>query len=102
MAKSNEDIYQEFYDLVNMAPSELEDWLTTEKSQNVGQDSGDGESIGHKSGKHIIEIKRKKKDNLKSDDYDHMNKVVGYIKRHLAQKPDGEIKNTPWRYSLKN
>jgi len=102
MSKSNEEIYDEFYELVNMTPSELEDWLDTEKSKNVGQDSGDGEAIGHKSGKKIIEIKRTKKDDLTDANYDHMNKVVGYIKRHKAQKPDGDIKNSDWRYSLKN
>lgn len=102
MSKSNEDIYQEFYDLVNMTPSTLEEWLSTDKSKNVGQDSGDGEAIGHKSGKRIIDIKSKKKANLTEDDYSHMNKVVGYIKRHKAQEPDGDIKETDWRYSLKN
>ncbi|MFD0798359.1 DUF3140 domain-containing protein [Maribacter chungangensis] len=102
MSKSNKDIYREFYDTVNMAPSELEDWLATEKSKNVGQDSGDGEAIGHKSGKRIVSIKKKKKDGLTEDDYGHMNKVIGYINRHKAQKPDGKIEDSNWRYSLKN
>ena len=31
-----------------------------------------------------------------------MRKVVGYIKRHSAQKPGGDIENTPWRFSLMN
>ena len=57
MSKDNEKIYDEFYDLVNMTPSELEKWLDNEKSKNVGQDSGDGEAIGHKSGHKIIKIK---------------------------------------------
>lgn len=102
MAKSPKEIYEEFYDLVNLTPSELEQWLDTDKSKSVGQDSGDGEAIGHKSGKKIITIKKKKKDNLTEEDYDHMNKVVGYIKRHQAQQPDGDIKESDWRYSLKN
>lgn len=102
MSKSNEEIYDEFYDVVNMAPSELEDWLETEKSKEVGQDSGDGESIGHKSGKKIIKIKRKNKDELTSDNYDHMNKVIGYVNRHKAQRPEGDVSESDWRYSLKN
>ena len=97
-----EEIYDEFYDNVNMTPSEIEDWLETEKSKSVGQDSGDGESIGRKSAKKIIKIKRKKKDDLTTDNYEHMQKVNSYISRHLAQKPDGDIKDTDWRYSLKN
>jgi hypothetical protein len=31
-----------------------------------------------------------------------MNKVVGYINRHLAQRPRGDIEDTKWRYSLMN
>jgi len=101
-ADKQQKIYTEFYDNVNMTPSELEDWLETDKSKSVGQNSGDGEAIGHKSGRKIIKIKRKKKDELTEANYEHMQKVNGYIARHLAQKPDGDIKETDWRYSLKN
>ena len=102
MSKSNDEIYGEFYDLVNMQPKELEEWLDTEEAKRVGQDDGDGESKGHKSGKKIVKIKNTKKDNLSGDQYDHMNKVIGYIKRHKAQKPNSDIKESDWRYSLKN
>ncbi|CAH0999712.1 hypothetical protein LEM8419_01012 [Neolewinella maritima] len=100
--KSHEEIYQEFKDVVNMAPQELEDWLQTEESKSVGDTSGsDKESTGHKSGKRIIEIKRTKKAELTDDDYKHMNKVVGYVHRHLAQKPK-QAEGSDWAYSLKN
>ncbi|KPM32102.1 DNA-binding protein [Croceitalea dokdonensis DOKDO 023] len=102
MSKSKEEIYNEFNDVVNMAPSELEDWLQTDKSKGVGQDSGDGEAIGHKSGKKIIAIKKKNKEDLTQADYDHMNKVIGYVKRHKAQEPEGNVRETDWRYSLQN
>lgn len=102
MSKDHSEIYDEFYDLVNMQPKELEEWLETKESKEVGQGDGDGESKGHKSGKKIVDIKNTKKDNLTDDQYEHMNKVVGYIKRHKAQKPDNDIKESDWRYSLKN
>lgn len=97
-----QEIYEDFYDKVNMMPSELEDWLEREESKSVGQDSGDGEAIGHKSGKRIIEIKRTKKANLSLSDYEHMQKVNAYIARHTAQEPEGDIKESNWRYSLMN
>ena len=50
----------------------------------------------------VIKLKDKKKDALTDDDYDHMNKVTSYINRHKAQKPDSNIKESDWRYSLKN
>lgn len=96
-----EEVYQEFKDKVNMAPKELEEWLETEESKSVGQDSGDGESKGHKSGRRIVKIKRKNKDELTGDDYDHMQRVNAYISRHVAQEPD-EVEGSDWLYSLKN
>ena len=93
---------REFHENVNMAPKELEEWLQTEESRSVGQDSGDGESIGHKSGKHIIRIKSKKKEELTGADYDHMKKVNSYVSRHTAQGPSSDKKESPWRYSLMN
>ncbi|MFD1063205.1 DUF3140 domain-containing protein [Winogradskyella litorisediminis] len=100
--EEKQEIYDDFYDNVNMTPSEIEDWLETDKSKSVGQDSGDGESIGRKSAKKIIKIKRTKKDELTDSNYEHMQKVNGYVARHKAQKPDGDVKESDWRYSLKN
>jgi len=96
------EIYNDFKELVNMTPAAIEKWLATEESKKVGWDSGDGESIGHKSGQKIIDILHKKKADLTADDYKHMQKVVSYIKRHTAQQPDGDLSETNWNYSLKN
>ena len=102
-SKSKDEIWDEWGDLVNMAPKELEDWLETDESKKVGADSGDGESKGHKSGERIVEIKRTNKDDLSDDDWDHMAKVVGYVKRHKAQGgPDDDVEHSDWRYSLMN
>lgn len=35
-------------------------------------------------------------------DHEHMAKVVGYVHRHLAQRPSGDVTDTRWRYSLMN
>lgn len=102
MNKDKDTLYQEFYDRVNMTPSELEDWLATDKAKESGQGSDEGKSTGYQSGEKIVKIKRKKKDELTDNDYEHMQKVIGYIARHRAQKPSGNIKETTWRYSLKN
>lgn len=93
---------KEFFKNVNMAPKELEKWLKTEESKSVGQDSGDGEAIGHKSGKKIIKIKNKTKDDLTKGDYEHMKKVNSYVSRHTAQGPSSNKEDSPWRYSLMN
>ena len=102
MAKSRDEIWDEWKDLVNMAPKELEDWLETEESKKVG-DSEDGESTGHASGRKIVEILRTNKDDLSDGQWEHMGKVVAYIKRHTAQGgPNEDAGHSDWRYSLMN
>jgi hypothetical protein len=86
---------------VNMPPAKLERWLKSDESQAVGAKSG-GESVGHRSGRRIVSILRTRKGDLTADDYAHMRKVVGYVRRHLAQRPTGDIGNSRWSYSLKN
>ena len=99
----NDDTKREFDDAVNMTASELEKWLDTNESKSVGQKSeGGGESTGHESGRRIIKILEAKKSDLSDGDYAHMRKVVGYTKRHLAQRPSGDVTDSAWRYSLMN
>lgn len=101
-SKTREQIWNEWRNLVNMAPAELEDWLQTDESKSVG-DNADGESTGHKSGRRIVNIKRANKAELSDDQWDHMATVVGYIKRHKSQGgPDDNVSTSAWRYSLMN
>jgi hypothetical protein len=100
--KTKNEIWQNWNNLVNMPPAELEDWLQTAESKSVGE-STNGESTGHKSGRKIVQIKRTKKEDLTDDQWAHMAKVVGYIKRHRAQGgPRDDVENSSWRYSLMN
>ena len=97
-------IWDDFHKAVNMAPKELEDWLKTEESREVGWTrQGEDEAVGHQSGERIVAIKRTHKADLTDDDYRHMRKVVGYVHRHSAQGGPAEDKaHSPWRYSLMN
>ena len=63
-------------------------------TETTGLDPADGHRI--------VEIKRTKKADLSEDDYAHMKKVVGYVHRHMAQKPSGDVEHSRWRYSLMN
>lgn len=92
----------EFKDAVNMTPKALEEWLESEESQEVGQKDGDGESTGHASGRRIVAILRKSQADYTDADLEHMRKVTGYVHRHLAQRPDGDVSEMPWRWSLMN
>jgi hypothetical protein len=97
------EIHGAFQELVNMSPAKLNKWLNTEDSRGVGfLNEGESESVGHESGRLIVEVLHRKKTELTEADYGHMRKVVGYIRRHLAQRPEGDISQTRWRYSLMN
>lgn len=102
MTEDEDTTWDRFHETVNMTARELEKWLATEESNAVGQKQGESESTGHASGRRIIEILRAKRTDLTEADYAHMRKVVGYAKRHLAQRPRGNIDESPWRYSLMN
>ncbi|ROT31103.1 DUF3140 domain-containing protein [Micromonospora sp. HM5-17] len=96
------DIVREFRDAVNMNPGELDRWLATDASKAVGWRHDGGESVGHESGRRIIELLRKRTNQFTERDLAHMRKVVGYVRRHMAQRPAGDVRNTRWRYSLMN
>lgn len=94
----------DFDSAVNMTAARLERWLETSESKDAG-DKKPGESIGHASGRRIVSLLRTRRDDLTDDDYRHMRKVVGYVHRHLAQRPKqpkSEIEDSRWRHSLMN
>ena len=98
-----DDVYADFREAVNMTAGELRAWLDSDESKQVGQKASAGaESVGHDSGRRIVTILGTRKADLSDADEAHMRKVVGYVHRHRAQRPHGDVSDTPWRYSLMN
>ena len=96
------EVWDDWKSAVNMTAAQLEKWLETDESNSVGQKAGDSEAVGHKSGRRIVDILRTNKSDLDDHDVEHMRKVVGYVHRHLEQRPSGDVEHTRWRYSLMN
>ena len=96
------EIRTAFRHAVNMSTKELERWLDTEERQSVGWTREGDEAVGHKSGRRIVQLKRKKVAELSDDDHPHKRKVIGYVHRHSAQRPKGDVTQTRWRFSLMN
>ena len=101
-AQEKRDTRKEFDEAVNMSAGELKKWLGTEESRSVGDTGGQGESTGHEMGRHIVELLGTKAGDLGDADLKRMRKVVGYVHRHLAQRPTGDVSDSKWRYSLMN
>jgi Protein of unknown function (DUF3140) len=75
-----------------MSPQQLSNWLKTEDSQEVGQKNDGDESTGHKSGRQIVELLERDESEYSDEEIAHMRKVVSYVRRHSAQRPQGDIK----------
>ena len=59
------ETYREFTAVVNMTPRELDAWLGTDESKEVGAKASErSESVGHASGRRIVEITKAKKAEL--------------------------------------
>lgn len=98
-----QDVVARFTAAVNMTATELECWLKTDESLSVGvKRRGDAESVGHRSGRRIVGLLRMHPAELEEDDLAHMRKTAGYVARHSAQRPAGDIMHRRWRYSLMN
>jgi hypothetical protein len=103
MGKDDEQVVAEFREAVNMDAEELESWLDTDASRSVGQSGDeDEESVGHASGRRIVALLRADDEDVTDEDLGHMRKVVGYVHRHRAQEPSGDVTDTAWRHSLMN
>ena len=100
----------EFKRVVNMTPAALRAWLGSEESRSVGM-THEGErvtgpdqheSVGHHMGERILQLRAAKQGDLTDDDVADMRKVIGYVHRHMAQRPHGDVADTRWRKSLMN
>lgn len=81
----------------------MEAWLDNERSQAAGWDEAEGEEVGHKSGRRLVEILHKDPAAYDDEDLQHMRQVIGYIKHNKAQRPANEpLENSRWRYALMN
>ncbi|KAJ4328336.1 hypothetical protein N0V84_001207 [Fusarium piperis] len=113
--KGKDQVIQEFNEIVNMTASELEKWLKSDDSNSAGwpKEDENGETVGHDSGRKIVEILKenpdKEAEKYTDEQVEHMRKVVSYCKRHLAQetksnseKSAEEVKKTKSYASLKN
>ncbi len=98
---TDDEVRAAFAEIVNMTPREIEAWHSTDQSKSVGQDSGDGISVGVKACQRTIQLLRIKRA-PSADDIKHMRRVVNFIRRQLALAPRKDRETSRWRYALMN
>lgn len=101
MKSTDDEVRAAFAQLVNMSPREIEAWHATDESKSVGQDSGDGVSVGVKAGQRTMQLLRVKRA-LNPDDIKHMRRVINFIRRQRMLAPLRKRETSRWRYSLMN
>ncbi|MEZ5961695.1 MAG: DUF3140 domain-containing protein [Hyphomonadaceae bacterium] len=101
MKATDDQVRAAFAQIINMSPREIADWHNTDASASVGQDSGDGVSVGVKAGQRTIQLLRIKR-MPNSDDIKHMRRVVNFIRRQVMLAPRANRETSRWRYALMN
>ncbi len=106
----NQETLRNFRSAVNMSAAALRCWFETDESNSVGMaPGGEGvtapahtESVGHHMGQRILQFKQCPLAHVTPADYADTRKMIGYVRRHVAQRPAGDIKGSRWRKSLMN
>ena len=98
---TDDEVRAAFAECVNMSAREIADWHKTEASASVGQDSGDGISVGVKAGQRTIVLLKSKRTPT-PDDIKHMRRVISFIRRLSMQAPRKNRESSRCRYALMN
>jgi hypothetical protein len=88
-------IIDEFFYVVNMPIASLERWLATPESKAVaGRPGSDGQRV--------VELMHKRTADYTAEDVEDMRKVVRSVHHQLAERPVGDVHDSPWRHELMN
>ena len=100
MAESliDDELWQEFHDVVNMTSRELSDWLRTEASDEVT--AVDGPLPELEVGEQVVAILGKRRTDLTPDDIDTMRHVVEQVRTLRGDEPEPEAYDDEIRHVL--
>jgi Protein of unknown function (DUF3140) len=92
-------LWQEFHQTVNMTSDELRTWLLTDASGEDAFPADPGLGIPE-FGRSVLELLRKRKTDLTSDDLSVMEEVADYVAERRANPPAAGERDETWRRSL--
>lgn len=102
VVKTKDQLYKEFREYINMGAGELGKWLDTKEAKAVDLEPLESDIPSRKAGERTIKILRKKPFELTKSNYDHIERAIAFLSKKLAERPEGNIADTLWRYSLMN
>jgi hypothetical protein len=94
----DEELWQQFHEVVNMTSRELGDWL---RESSAGQETEPlPDQAGPVVGRQVLAILGKRRVDLTRDDAEVMTGVVDRIRAQRGEQPSSTAGDTGWRHSL--
>ena len=92
-------VWEDFHALVNMSSPELRDWLVN-TPDGVDTYAPEPEVDVHALGLRVLQLLDKRRTDLTESDVDLMIEVIDLIRSRLANPPEDDVNNEPWRDTL--
>ena len=92
-------VWEEFHALVNMSSPELRDWLIN-TPDGVDTYAPEPDIDVHALGLRVLQLLDRRRTDLTESDVDLMVEVVDLIRSRLANPPEEDVNNEPWRDTL--
>ena len=94
----DDELWNEFHRYVNMNSRELEDWL---RERSAGEDAEAlPDEAGTPTGRHVLAILGKRREDLTADDARVMRNVVGRISEQVNLENEPKAGDPAWRHRL--
>ena len=93
------EVWEDFHALVNMSSPELRDWLVN-TPDGVDTYAPDPDIDVHALGLRVLQLLDKRRTDLTESDVDLMVEVIDLIRSRLANAPEDDVNNEPWRDTL--
>ena len=94
-------VIDEFFYVVNMPIASIERWLDSDEAQAVERLPPAGvAALKRCSGRRIVELLHKARADYDATDIADMREVVRSVHHQLAERPAGDVHDSPWRHAL--
>ena len=92
-----------FFDAVNMPAASIERWLATAESHAVDAPPGSAASASAgRVGERIVALLHRRPGAFTPDDVSFAREILERIGHLSADRPSGDVHDTPWRHALMN
>jgi Protein of unknown function (DUF3140) len=96
--KIDDDLWEQFHEVVNMTSRELEDWLRESEATPDTEPLPD--QAGSPAGRQVLAVLGKRRGDLTPDDADVMRAVVDRVRTQRGEQPEPTAGSAAWRHSL--